>query len=658
MGSRKRTLSIVAVLILTMGFLLGISSPVSTQVQTKSELPGGYNWKLNPNNGHYYTLSNEKMTWDEAKLNAENLGGYLATITSQEELDFLYRNFLIGDYAWIGLIRTAQGWAWLTGETMDFTNWHKDIGATLSGPGYGTFILITGPYQSQWTNMQKETRHFAIIELDDSIPPIQTPTPTPTSAGFIPFDGNNLSENQLVINAPAGFTLGNVSFGEIPTGNETDGQGVEIHLAPGQGAFIVSNEVFDAPTLSRISGLYRATSSDLIVALIALNSPIDGQIGYTNISSAELPVEDYRQLNLYYTPPSGKVQLGIQAVNSPFSTLSTTLWVDNLKVKPITPILSGETVSMAVDGNFESGLGSLITNFNNMDGTVTPFFESLSDIAVKLAITPDNTAANIGNLVTDAENIFPLTLLGEVSVFRDSPLGGGGLLAFVMTNGFQNTALFRHVDELPGMNSIKQEHLIIGSDFTVNNPNIPIHVVVQNGGPDAESSVVIDDMQVIRYEAPVEPIPTPTPDPTDPTVGAIATASSVDRPWTPPSAAIDGDFNTRWDASAGPERQDIDDPEWWQIDFGFGNENAVRQIRMYQASTANSANLLTNTAETVSVLYSDDGEAFFSAGSFSSLGVGLNPLDINFVGVHRYWRIATEDSNNTWGVFEFEFEYY
>ena len=47
----------------------------------------------NPSNGHRYVLINKEMTWREAKAYAERLGGYLATITSQEEQDWIYQNF-------------------------------------------------------------------------------------------------------------------------------------------------------------------------------------------------------------------------------------------------------------------------------------------------------------------------------------------------------------------------------------------------------------------------------------------------------------------------------------------------------------------------------------------------------------------------------------
>ncbi len=371
---------------------------------------------------------------------------------------------------------------------------------------------------------------FSVIEpiptpsSTPTITPIPTPTPssTPTPQNFISLNAPSLEANQLVADPPAGFQKGKITFGSLPGGNGTDGTGMEITLAPGQGVWILSEKIIDAPSLVNISGFVRASNKSPAVALVALNSPIDGQLGYTNLAVEEIPVGDYRQLNLYYRPPAGKVQLAIQAVNYPFSTISSTIWVDSLDVNPVTAVVDGTPVSLQVDGSFEKGVENLILNMNGTDGQITPFFESLSDIAIRLTVQPDSLAANIGTVVQGIYDQFPLRLMGQASVKRDS-IPGGGMLAFVMTNGYQNVGLFRYTDQIPGPADPEPEYLIVGSDFTVNNPDVPIYVVVQNGGPGADSSVVVDDLMLLKssIEASRIPIgntdqdtfPTPTPTP-------------------------------------------------------------------------------------------------------------------------------------------------
>lgn len=80
-------------------------------------------------NGHHYYLYNldTVTTWEEAKEYCESQGGYLATITSQEEDDFLYSYITdIGyDSVLFGLSDTDQDnmWAWVTGEPFSYENW-------------------------------------------------------------------------------------------------------------------------------------------------------------------------------------------------------------------------------------------------------------------------------------------------------------------------------------------------------------------------------------------------------------------------------------------------------------------------------------------------------------------------------------------------------
>lgn len=95
---------------------------------------------VNPINGHSYELVNEPgISWDAARIAAsQNIlegtqcHGHLATVTSQNENDFLvaaYGNSL--SYIWIGGFQgegysdtVNEGWQWVTGEPWVYTNWN------------------------------------------------------------------------------------------------------------------------------------------------------------------------------------------------------------------------------------------------------------------------------------------------------------------------------------------------------------------------------------------------------------------------------------------------------------------------------------------------------------------------------------------------------
>ena len=97
-------------------------------------------------NGHSYVqvVGNLAVDWEEAKAIAESLShrgvqGHLVTITSQGEQDFVASIF-DGGRTWIGLTDDpayggtesfgqpnpqVDGWVWITGEPVTYTNWYN-----------------------------------------------------------------------------------------------------------------------------------------------------------------------------------------------------------------------------------------------------------------------------------------------------------------------------------------------------------------------------------------------------------------------------------------------------------------------------------------------------------------------------------------------------
>lgn len=82
-------------------------------------------------NGHYYYLYTGGIasSYEEALQYCKDKGGYLATLTSKEENDFVYSYIQQQDCdsAYFGLSVTANEghWEWCTGETLSYTNWHS-----------------------------------------------------------------------------------------------------------------------------------------------------------------------------------------------------------------------------------------------------------------------------------------------------------------------------------------------------------------------------------------------------------------------------------------------------------------------------------------------------------------------------------------------------
>jgi hypothetical protein len=74
-------------------------------------------------NGHSYDFIRTNIDWFNAFVEADSLGGYLATITFSEENEFIRSNFYTGniDFAWIGGYEPEDNgiWLWGTGPEAD-----------------------------------------------------------------------------------------------------------------------------------------------------------------------------------------------------------------------------------------------------------------------------------------------------------------------------------------------------------------------------------------------------------------------------------------------------------------------------------------------------------------------------------------------------------
>jgi hypothetical protein len=84
--------------------------------------------------GHRYLIIPKFMTWDEAKVFCEQLGGHLVTIPNREVDDFLNAAFSNGAWFWMGLYRTDQGHEWVTGEPFSYCNFIDPLQEKKIGP--------------------------------------------------------------------------------------------------------------------------------------------------------------------------------------------------------------------------------------------------------------------------------------------------------------------------------------------------------------------------------------------------------------------------------------------------------------------------------------------------------------------------------------------
>jgi hypothetical protein len=79
--------------------------------------------------GHHYLVGEKKLTWTEAKLDAEKRGGHLVIIKDKEEQDFVISFLLKAGirFVWIGAEHKNLRWQWVDGTSFDSNMWANKI---------------------------------------------------------------------------------------------------------------------------------------------------------------------------------------------------------------------------------------------------------------------------------------------------------------------------------------------------------------------------------------------------------------------------------------------------------------------------------------------------------------------------------------------------
>jgi hypothetical protein len=131
-------------------------------------------------NGHKYLLVEEPMTWDEANAYAMEQGGYLATVTSREEQDFLAEQLKDRDHKdwyvfWLGGFREGKKWQWVSGEPWKYTGWvsggtrgsGKSDKLFIMAGGFNIYWIQQGARVGQWDSAVAKAKSGFIIEWDE-----------------------------------------------------------------------------------------------------------------------------------------------------------------------------------------------------------------------------------------------------------------------------------------------------------------------------------------------------------------------------------------------------------------------------------------------------------------------------------------------------------
>ncbi|MCD8254698.1 MAG: hypothetical protein LUC36_04025, partial [Oscillospiraceae bacterium] len=118
-----------------------------------------------------YEVYLEDVTWEQAKERCEMLGGHLATIKSQEQLDAVIElaESVNARYVWLGAYRSEGGlWTYVTGEQMMFAEWDSGEPSAYDSDGTAEDYLIMWHRRDTGEWCYNDTRNDPISVLPTS----------------------------------------------------------------------------------------------------------------------------------------------------------------------------------------------------------------------------------------------------------------------------------------------------------------------------------------------------------------------------------------------------------------------------------------------------------------------------------------------------------
>jgi hypothetical protein len=145
------------------GFIYGSNSigiqgvPVYLYSRTTPAMPG-FTSQQNYN-GHSYYRSTGSMTWTDARQACANMGGYLVTVTTLAENNFIFNLWPNG---WIGLTdEVVEGqWRWVTGEPYTWGNWNSGEPNNAGNEDYTQFVS-----NGKWNDLPNTSLPY-VLEFD------------------------------------------------------------------------------------------------------------------------------------------------------------------------------------------------------------------------------------------------------------------------------------------------------------------------------------------------------------------------------------------------------------------------------------------------------------------------------------------------------------
>ena len=138
----------------------------------------------------------------------------------------------------------------------------------------------------------------------------------------------------LTISAPAGFNQANHSFGAVPEGEGTNGQGLTVSLGNGDGFILYGPSVETGPGDVLIECSVWTNTPNLYLALVGLNAPVDGSLIANMPANGAEYVGSWHTMKVIYDPKDDSIMPAFQVAS--LADGLGVVYVDQIVVTPVT----------------------------------------------------------------------------------------------------------------------------------------------------------------------------------------------------------------------------------------------------------------------------------------------------------------------------------
>lgn len=134
-------------------------------------LDGAIEW-----NGHYYKVFQMQMTWYDADKFCKSMGGHLVTAETQEENEILKRILWKSEsnrykqYWYGGFFNDNSGWMWVTGVSINYSDWINGANFDKSSPLWNPEVAISvwcGD-NPQWSTSARFVKYCPFCEWESA----------------------------------------------------------------------------------------------------------------------------------------------------------------------------------------------------------------------------------------------------------------------------------------------------------------------------------------------------------------------------------------------------------------------------------------------------------------------------------------------------------